>query len=187
MSPASDSRFEPSCTTRDPPLIGQERRRRRGLQDALEQGLTRAIGVSNYVASDLDQVLAVGGVPPALNQCQMCAPLSAGIECVARGDSNFSRLGLHRRLGVDPEGIHSQPVDQRCPVLGMAGRSARTTMQPSPTAARIISRTRPTHLCAMSISPTRSSRPWRRRTARAQRRCDTRISRWRLHLVAHGP
>ena len=42
-----------------------------GLQDALAQGLTRAIGVSNYAASDIDEVLAVGGVPPAVNQCQM--------------------------------------------------------------------------------------------------------------------
>ena len=42
-----------------------------GLQDALAQGLTRAIGVSNYAAGDIDEVLAVGGVPPAVNQCQM--------------------------------------------------------------------------------------------------------------------
>ena len=43
----------------------------KGLQDALQQGLTRSIGVSNYVASDLAPVLAAGGKPPALNQCQM--------------------------------------------------------------------------------------------------------------------
>ena len=42
-----------------------------GLQDALRQGLTRSIGVSNYGAAELAPVLSAGGVPPALNQCQM--------------------------------------------------------------------------------------------------------------------
>ena len=42
-----------------------------GLQDALKQRLTRAIGVSNYNSSQLEELLAMAGVPPALNQCQM--------------------------------------------------------------------------------------------------------------------
>ena len=42
-----------------------------GLQDALKQGLTRSIGVSNYLEEHLTPVLAAGGVPPAVNQCQM--------------------------------------------------------------------------------------------------------------------
>lgn len=43
----------------------------KGLQDALSQGLTRSIGVSNYEAKELNEVFAVGGVKPALNQCAM--------------------------------------------------------------------------------------------------------------------
>ena len=43
----------------------------KGLQDALAQGLTRSIGVSNYEAKELNEIFAVGGVRPALNQCQM--------------------------------------------------------------------------------------------------------------------
>eukprot|EP00937_MAST-01D_sp_MAST-1D-sp2_P003832 g3832.t1 len=42
-----------------------------GLQDALAQNLTRAIGVSNYGAAELQEVLGVGGTPPAVNQCSM--------------------------------------------------------------------------------------------------------------------
>ena len=42
-----------------------------GLQAAQKLGLARAIGVSNFGASDLDAVLSLGGVPPAVNQCQM--------------------------------------------------------------------------------------------------------------------
>ena len=40
----------------------------KGAQAALAQGLTRAIGVSNYVTADLK---ALSGPKPSLNQCQM--------------------------------------------------------------------------------------------------------------------
>ena len=43
----------------------------KGLQQALNSGMTRSIGVSNYVAKDLMPLLSAGGEPPALNQCQM--------------------------------------------------------------------------------------------------------------------
>jgi len=43
----------------------------KGLQEALAQNLTRAIGVSNFNSSDLDAVISVGGAKPAVNQCQM--------------------------------------------------------------------------------------------------------------------
>lgn len=42
-----------------------------GLQKALELNLTRSIGVSNFNVDDVKEVLAVGGVTPAVNQCQM--------------------------------------------------------------------------------------------------------------------
>merc|ERR1711957_1080383 len=42
-----------------------------GLQNALKLNLTRSIGVSNFGVSDLKEVLAAGGVQPAINQCQM--------------------------------------------------------------------------------------------------------------------
>jgi len=42
-----------------------------GLQKALELNLTRSIGVSNFAVDDVKEVLAVGGVQPAVNQCQM--------------------------------------------------------------------------------------------------------------------
>ena len=42
-----------------------------GIQDAHQQGLARAIGVSNYGKSDLDAVLSLGGTAPAVNQCSM--------------------------------------------------------------------------------------------------------------------
>ena len=42
-----------------------------GLQQALAQNMTRAIGVSNFAKSDLDAVIAAGGAKPVLNQCRM--------------------------------------------------------------------------------------------------------------------
>ena len=44
----------------------------RGLEDALHQGLTRAIGVSNFGVDDLQAILDLGNATtPAVNQCQM--------------------------------------------------------------------------------------------------------------------
>lgn len=42
-----------------------------GLQTALELNLTRSVGVSNFDVNEMKEVLAAGGVPPAVNQCQM--------------------------------------------------------------------------------------------------------------------
>jgi 2,5-diketo-D-gluconate reductase A len=44
-----------------------------GLERAQERGLTRSIGVSNFSAADLDQVIAAGSVVPAVNQIQFSA------------------------------------------------------------------------------------------------------------------
>ena len=41
------------------------------LQAAYANGQARAIGVSNYAIDDLDAILGLPGVPPAVNQCQM--------------------------------------------------------------------------------------------------------------------
>jgi len=43
----------------------------RGLEAALADGLTRAIGVSNYNARDLALLLEEAAVPPAVNQCKV--------------------------------------------------------------------------------------------------------------------
>ena len=44
-----------------------------GMQRAREQGLARSIGVSNFSASELDELLAEADVPPAVNQIQFSA------------------------------------------------------------------------------------------------------------------
>jgi 2,5-diketo-D-gluconate reductase A len=44
-----------------------------GMERARERGLTASIGVSNFSAADLDQVIAAGGVTPAANQIQFSA------------------------------------------------------------------------------------------------------------------
>jgi diketogulonate reductase-like aldo/keto reductase len=42
-----------------------------GMQRALARGLTRSIGVSNFSVDDLDALLAVADVPPAVDQLQL--------------------------------------------------------------------------------------------------------------------
>jgi diketogulonate reductase-like aldo/keto reductase len=42
-----------------------------GMEDALKAGLTRAIGVSNFAVSHLQPILDLGGMVPAVNQCEM--------------------------------------------------------------------------------------------------------------------
>jgi 2,5-diketo-D-gluconate reductase A len=42
-----------------------------GMQDALEQGLTKSIGVSNFQPAHLDKLVADGGVVPAVNQIEV--------------------------------------------------------------------------------------------------------------------
>jgi diketogulonate reductase-like aldo/keto reductase len=44
-----------------------------GMQQAQERGLARSIGVSNFGAAELGQVIATGGAPPAVNQIQFSA------------------------------------------------------------------------------------------------------------------
>ena len=60
------------CRFADPPVpdpVAADNALWRGLEMALEQGLTRAIGVSNYVSHDLAALR--GKVKPAVNQCMM--------------------------------------------------------------------------------------------------------------------
>ncbi len=42
-----------------------------GMERALERGLTRSIGVSNFAPEELDALLAAASVPPAVNQLQL--------------------------------------------------------------------------------------------------------------------
>ena len=44
-----------------------------GMERAQERGLARSIGVSNFSAGDLDQVIATGSVTPAVDQIQFSA------------------------------------------------------------------------------------------------------------------
>ena len=38
----------------------------------MRDGLTRAIGLSNFNVSDMSEVMQVATIPPAINQCCMC-------------------------------------------------------------------------------------------------------------------
>lgn len=44
-----------------------------GMERAKERGLTRSIGVSNYSARQLDEVIGSGTVPPVIDQVQFSA------------------------------------------------------------------------------------------------------------------
>jgi diketogulonate reductase-like aldo/keto reductase len=92
-----------------------------GMEKALERGLTRSIGVSNFSAADLDQVIASGSVRPTVNQVQFSA-----VE-YRRG-----LLEAAERLGVvleaySPLGTGRHLRDHR--VAAIAERTGRTPAQ----------------------------------------------------------
>ncbi|HMG65187.1 MAG TPA: aldo/keto reductase [Streptosporangiaceae bacterium] len=74
-----------------------------GMERARELGLARSVGVSNFSASELDEVIAAGTTAPAVNQVQFSAPeyrralLDA---CTQRGIAleAYSPLGTGRHL-----------------------------------------------------------------------------------------
>jgi diketogulonate reductase-like aldo/keto reductase len=75
-----------------------------GMERALERGLARSIGVSNFSAADLDQVTAAGSVTPAVNQIQFSAvEYRRGLleACRRHGITleAYSPLGTGRHLG----------------------------------------------------------------------------------------
>jgi diketogulonate reductase-like aldo/keto reductase len=43
----------------------------RAMEDAVEQGVVRAIGVSNFTVSDLERLLSVARIPPAVDQVEL--------------------------------------------------------------------------------------------------------------------
>jgi 2,5-diketo-D-gluconate reductase A len=75
-----------------------------GMEQAQARGLARSVGVSNFSADDLDQVIAAGSVVPAANQVQFSAmEYRRGLlEACQRHDivlEAYSPLGTGRHLG----------------------------------------------------------------------------------------
>jgi diketogulonate reductase-like aldo/keto reductase len=74
-----------------------------GLERAHELGLTRSVGVSNFSANELEDVIAAGTIPPAVNQVQF-SPLQyrrALLEACQRRNvavEAYSPLGTGRHL-----------------------------------------------------------------------------------------
>ena len=75
-----------------------------GMEQARERGLATSVGVSNFGADDLDQVIAAGSVVPAVNQVRFSAvDYRRGVlEAGRRHDivlEAYSPLGTGRHLG----------------------------------------------------------------------------------------
>jgi 2,5-diketo-D-gluconate reductase A len=73
------------------------------MERARELGLARSIGVSNFSAGELDEVMAAGTIPPAVNQAQFSAlEYRRGLldACQRRGIvlEAYSPLGTGRHL-----------------------------------------------------------------------------------------
>jgi len=88
------------------PSVGKYKDAWRGLVELREQGVARSIGVSNFTAQHLADVIADSGVTPAVNQIEL-HPYFAQEEMRAE----------HARLGVvtqswSPLGKRSAPYDQ---------------------------------------------------------------------------
>jgi 2,5-diketo-D-gluconate reductase A len=92
-----------------------------GMERAREHGYARSIGVSNFSAAELEQVVAIASTPPVVNQFQLSAfEYRRGLieECARREIAvvAYSSLGTGRHL--------SDPV-----VVEVAGRNDRTPAQ----------------------------------------------------------
>jgi diketogulonate reductase-like aldo/keto reductase len=92
-----------------------------GMVQAKERGLTRSIGVSNYSAAQLEQVLAAGTLPPVVDQVQFSAvEHRRGLLEAAEKHSivleSYSSLGTGKHLN-----------DRR--VVAIADRVGRTPAQ----------------------------------------------------------
>jgi diketogulonate reductase-like aldo/keto reductase len=77
-----------------------------GMERAREHGYARSIGVSNFSAAELDEVIAIASTPPVVNQFQLSAFESRrGLreECARRDLAvvGYSSLGTGRHL-ADP-------------------------------------------------------------------------------------
>jgi 2,5-diketo-D-gluconate reductase A len=75
-----------------------------GMEKALERGLTRSIGASNYSAADLDAVTRSASVPPVVNQVQFSAVeyrrgLLQAADKLGVALEAYSPLGTGRHLG----------------------------------------------------------------------------------------
>jgi diketogulonate reductase-like aldo/keto reductase len=88
-----------------------------GMERARELGLARSVGVSNFSASELDEVIAAGTIVPAVNQVQFSAPeyrralLDA---CTQRSIAleAYSPLGTGRHLSSTTVKRIAQRVDR---------------------------------------------------------------------------
>jgi 2,5-diketo-D-gluconate reductase A len=92
-----------------------------GMEQAKERGLTRSIGVSNYSAAQLDEVLKSGTVPPVIDQVQFSAVEHRRglLEAAERQGivlESYSSLGTGKHLR-DPQ------------VVAIAERVSRTPAQ----------------------------------------------------------
>jgi diketogulonate reductase-like aldo/keto reductase len=92
-----------------------------GMEAARERGLTRSIGVSNFDAGELEQVLAGASIAPVVNQVQF-SPYEYRKGLLAACDEHgialeaYSPLGTGRHLGSDA-------------VVAIADRVGRTPAQ----------------------------------------------------------
>jgi 2,5-diketo-D-gluconate reductase A len=78
----------------------------RGMQDCLEQGLAKSIGVSNFQPDHLERVVADGGVVPAVNQIELHPTFTnqAAVDASSKHGikiESWSPLGLGGDLKAD--------------------------------------------------------------------------------------
>jgi diketogulonate reductase-like aldo/keto reductase len=92
-----------------------------GMQRSRERGLARSVGVSNFSANDLAAVMAVGSIPPAVNQVQF-SPVKY----------RRALLEACRRRGVQVEAYSPLGTGQHLnngTIRGVARRVGRTPAQ----------------------------------------------------------
>jgi diketogulonate reductase-like aldo/keto reductase len=92
-----------------------------GMERARDLGFARSVGVSNFSVSELDEVIAAGTIPPAVNQAQF-SPMHYRRALLEAGRLRGVALGAYSPLGTGQHLSHET-------VNRIAQRTGRTPAQ----------------------------------------------------------
>jgi len=81
----------------------------RGLEQCVELGLTKSIGVSNFSCKKIEDLLTYANIPPAVNQVIFLVLLDTEMNEIHLFNSWYNRIFIFLRV-IGPSGASHKPV-----------------------------------------------------------------------------